>query len=282
MKSQSRVSRRSLLASAALAALPPAAARKKPIPIGLELYSVRTSLDRDLAWTIRAVAEQGYQVVEFYAPYYSWTLDRAREMRKLMDDLGIRCNSTHNDATSLTAEGLPKAIELNNALGSRYIVMASAGRVEGLDGWRRVADTLTEAADKLRPLNLRAGYHNHKDEFVGIRGKRPIDVIAAKTPVDVMLQLDVGTVLDAGQDPVAWIKDNPDRIECIHCKDWAPGEGKGYEVLFGEGVAPWRKIFQAAESRGGTAWYLIEQEGAKVPEMEASQRCLANWRKLKK
>jgi sugar phosphate isomerase/epimerase len=281
MRSHSTVSRRSFLASAALAPLTGALARKKPLPVGLELYSVRTELSKDLAGAVRAVAKQGYQIVEFYGPYYSWTLGQAKETRKLLDDVGLRCNSTHNDAGNL-AEGLPKAIELNQALGSRYIVMASAGRIEGLDGWRKVAETLTQAADKLRPLNMRAGYHNHEDEFKAVGGRRPIEVIAAATPPDVMLQLDVGTCVAAGQDPVAWIKANPGRIDCIHCKDWAPGAGKGYEVLFGEGVAPWRKIFQAAESKGGIEWYLIEQEGARIPELEASQRCLENWKRLKK
>jgi sugar phosphate isomerase/epimerase len=282
MRSHSPLSRRSFLASAALVPLAGAVARKKPLPIGLELYSVRTELSKDLPRAVRAVAGQGYQVVEFYGPYYSWTLSQAKETRKLLDDLGIRCNSTHNDLSNLSAEGLPKAIELNQALGSRYIVVASAGRVDGLDGWRKVADTLTQAADKLRPLNLRTGYHNHAYEFVAVAGRRPIELIAAGTPPDVMLQLDVGTCVEAGQDPVAWIKANPGRINCIHCKDWAPGAGKGYEVLFGEGVAPWRKIFQAAESRGGVEWYLIEQEGARMPELEASQRCLANWKRLKR
>jgi hypothetical protein len=181
------------------------AAAKKPIPVGLELYSVRGGLAKDLPGTVRAVAKQGYQVVEFYGPYYSWTLAQAKENRKLLDDLGIRCNSTHNDARNLTAEFLPKAIELNQALGSKYIVMASSGRVEGLDGWRKVAGTLTQAADTLRPLGLRTGYHNHKDEFVALEGRRPIEVIAAGTPRDAMLQFDVGPCVDASQDPVARI-----------------------------------------------------------------------------
>ena len=74
MSSHSTVSRRSFLASAALAPLTGALARKKPSPVGLELYSVRTELSKDLPGTVRAVAKQGYQVVEFYGPYYSWTL----------------------------------------------------------------------------------------------------------------------------------------------------------------------------------------------------------------
>ncbi|MGB8322107.1 MAG: hypothetical protein WCE52_04010, partial [Candidatus Acidiferrum sp.] len=67
------------------------------IPVGLELYSVRDELKRDPQATVRAVAGMGYQVVEFYAPYFAWTEVQTKDMRKLLDDLGIRCLSTHND-----------------------------------------------------------------------------------------------------------------------------------------------------------------------------------------
>ena len=67
--------------------------------------------------TVRAVAKMGYAVVEFYSPYYDWTPGYAKEVRKLLDDLGIRCLSTHNSANALSPEGLGKAIELNQILG---------------------------------------------------------------------------------------------------------------------------------------------------------------------
>lgn len=285
--SKGQVSRRSFLELSGLA-LSAAAARRafsfpagKKVPIGLELYSVRDELAKDLAGTVRAVAKMGYEVVEFFSPYYSWTPEYTKEVRKLLDDLGIRCNSTHNGANALTADGLPKAIELNQILGARSIVMASPGRVTGLDGWKDVADRLTNAQERLKPLGMRAGYHNHKPEFVPADGKRPIEVIAANTPKELMLQLDVGTCLDAGSDPVAWINGNPGRINSIHCKDWAPGEGKGYRVLFGEGDAPWNKIFEAAEAVGGVEYYLIEQEGSRFPSLETAERCIATWRKIR-
>src|SRR6202161_3211247 len=85
-------------------------AASKPGPVGLELYSVRGELSKDLMGTIRAVAKMGYQVVEFYAPYFDWTPAQAKDVRKLMDDLGIRCNSTHNNQPSFTDTGLRKAI----------------------------------------------------------------------------------------------------------------------------------------------------------------------------
>jgi len=280
------VSRRSFLALAGAASsslLVPAFAAKR-VPVGLELYSVRDELAKDLPGTVRAVAKMGYEVVEFFSPYYQWTPEYAKEVRTLLDELKIKCLSTHNGANALTAEGIGKAIELNQILGSKTIVMASAGRVTGLDGWKGVAETLSKASEKLKPLGMRAGFHNHKSEFVPIEGKHPMEVLAAGTPTDVTLQLDVGTCVEAGVDPVAWINANPGRIRSLHLKDWSAGTGaapdKGYQVLFGEGDAPFKNIFEAAERRGGVEYYLIEQEGSRFPALETAERCLAAFKKM--
>ena len=281
MTSLSTISRRSFLALAGAAPFALAAYKGKRVPVGLELYSVRDELAKDLMGTVRAVAKMGYEVVEFFSPYYQWTPDYAKEVRKLLDDLKIRCLSTHNGPNSFTPEGLQKAIELNQILGAKYIVLASAGRVESHDGWKGVAERLTQASEKLKPLKMRAGYHNHKLEFVPLEGKRPMETLAANTPKDVMLQLDVGTCVEAGSDPVAWIKANPGRINSLHCKEWGSGEGRGYSLLFGEGEAPWLKIFEAAESSGGVDYYLIEQEGSRYPALETAERCLASFKKMR-
>jgi sugar phosphate isomerase/epimerase len=271
------LSRRSFVA---LAASPwiLAAAKSKQVPIGLELYSVRNELAKDLEGTVRAVAKMGYEDVEFFSPYYTWTPDKAKEVRKLLDELNIKCLSTHNGPQSFSADGIQKAIELNSILGTRHVVLASAGRVNTLDGWKTIAETLTKGAEQLKSANLRAGYHNHQLEFMPIEGKRPMEVIAANTPKSVMLQLDVGTCIEAGSDPVAWINSNPGRINCLHLKDWAPE--KGYQVLFGEGKAPWKKIFDAAEKTGGVEYYLIEQEGSAYAPIDTAEKCLAAFKTL--
>src|SRR5260370_23842784 len=156
MSCHGSISRRSFLAASASAPLMLRAASGRHVPVGLELYSVRDELTKDLTGTVRAVAKMGYEVVEFFSPYYDWTTDYAKEVRRLLDDLGIRCNSTHNGANAFTAEGIEKAVELNKILGARFIVMASAGKVTGLDGGKTVAERPTAGARKLTPLGLRA------------------------------------------------------------------------------------------------------------------------------
>lgn len=262
----------------------PAPAAIKKYPIGLELYSVRTELARDLPNTLNNVAKIGYEVVEFYAPYYDWSLPYAKTVRSQMDDLGLRCYSTHNHIDSFTpGDKMAKAIELNQILGSRLLVLASApSSASGLEGWKALCGQLTSAVATLTPHGLAAGFHNHQTEWAPLDGdKRVMDVLAANTPKEFVLQLDVGTCVEAGGDPVAWIKANPGRIKVLHLKDWAPGsreDEKGYRVLFGEGVSPWKEIIAASEDTGGVEFYLMEQEGSRFSEFETAQRCLDNWK----
>jgi sugar phosphate isomerase/epimerase len=279
----SDLSRRTFLSMAAALPFAASAALRgaRTVPVGLELYSVRGELAKDLLGTVAAVGTMGYQVVEFYAPYLDWTTEQAKGVRKVLDDTGLKCHSTHNNGPSFTPDGLKKAIDLNQIIGSTAIIMASAPRATGIDAWKALGDQLTAVSAQLKPLGMATGYHNHQVEWRPVDGKRPMDVIAANTPTDVILQFDVGTCLEVGADPLAWIAANPGRIKSVHCKDWAPG--RGYNVAFGDGNAPWKKIFDAVEATGGVEYYLVEQEtgadnGGELPMV---QRCLENWKKLR-
>ncbi len=230
---------------------------------------------------MRAVAQMGYQCVEFYAPYFEWSDAQAKQMRKVLDELGIRCYSTHNGLDNFSAEKIGRARDLNQMLGTKYMVLAWSDPKTDMDGWKSLAEKLNSAAETLQPSGLKVGYHNHDAEWKAVGGKRPMDILAANTNPSVMLQLDVGTCLEAGADPVAWIRANPGRIRSIHCKDWSPAPDLGYKVLFGEGKADWKGIFQAAESVGGVEFYLIEQEGSRYPELDTARRCLESYRAMR-
>src|SRR5215468_4246888 len=134
-----------------------AAGAASKIPVGLEMYSVRNTMAKDLNGTVRAVAAAGYQGLEFYAPYYEWTPAQAKDMRKLLDDSGMRCFSTHNDSAYFAAEKIGHASELNLILGSKYIVMSSSHEGATADAWKRVADTLNTASERLAADHLGVG-----------------------------------------------------------------------------------------------------------------------------
>jgi sugar phosphate isomerase/epimerase len=255
--------------------------------IGLELYSVRGELGKNLPETLKKVASMGYEVVEFYSPYFKWTPPYAKEVRGMIDDLGLRCYSTHNGFESFTpGEKMAHAIELNQILGARYIVLASApGGTKGVDGWKALGEKLATSVEQLKPHGLSAGYHNHQSEWAKLEnGQRIMEVLAAGTPPEFALQLDVGTCEEAGVDPIAWVKANPGRIKMMHLKDWAPNNAekdKGYRVLFGEGITPWKDLLAAAETVGGLEFVLIEQEGSRFSEFETAQKCLENYKALR-
>jgi len=276
------VTRRSFLAlSAALPWTLKASAAPSTIPVGLDLYSVREGLKKDLEGTVRAVGQMGYKCVEFYAPYFEWSEAQTKHMRKLLDDLGVRCYSTHNDEKYFSAENISRARDMNLILGTKYMVQSWSDPKTNIEAWKAVADNLNSAADILGPSGIIPGYHNHDAEWKPINGVRPMEVIAKNTKPSIMLQLDVGTCLEAGADPVAWIRSNPGRIHSLHLKDWSSDPAKGYKVLFGEGDAKWKDIFAAAESVGGVEYYLIEQEGSRFSELETSRRCLQSYRSMR-
>jgi len=255
--------------------------KTKSIPFGLQLFTLRNELEKDLPGVLGEVAKVGYKNVEFYVPfYYTWTPAFARDVRKRLGDLGLKCSSTHNAMDSYQPEGMGKAIELNQILGSRYLMNARRPAFTAIDGWKGLADTLNKANGKIRAAGLFAGYHTTANEWKMVEGQRPVDVLFKNTDKSFVHQLDVGTCVATGSDPVAWIKQNPGRIRSLHLKDWAPGNE--YGVLFGQGIAPWKEIFAAAESKGGAEFYVIEQEMSTEPPIEAVKKDLEFYNAMRR
>ena len=89
------------------------------IPIGLELYSVRNELAADAAGTIRAVAEMGYEGVEFAGP----PQHSGAELRKMLDDNGLVCCGWHTPFDRVQDDTLAATIELNQTVGNRFIII---------------------------------------------------------------------------------------------------------------------------------------------------------------
>jgi sugar phosphate isomerase/epimerase len=249
---------------------------KKEIPVGLQLWTVRTECAKDFPGTVAAVAKMGYEGVEF-AGYYERS---AQDVRKMLDDNGLKCCGTHTSLDTLTGDNLAKTITFNKVIGNKYLI------VPWLDpkthttkaSWLEVAKVLDELAGKVKPEGMVVGYHAHAGDFKPIDGEKPWDILFDNTSKDVAMQIDTGNTIIGGADPIAYLKKYPGRSLTIHLKEHSATNKK---ALIGEGDVKWNEIFEVCESTGGTQWYIIEEESGEYPPLEAAEKSLKNYRKLR-
>lgn len=254
------------------------------------LYGLRDELVRDFNGTLTAVRKMGYEGVEFFGPYFYWSEEYTRGVRKLLDDLGLACFSTHNESTSFTPDGFTRAMELNQILGSRGIVAvrglaSKTGPLayhgfegSGLDGYHRLADRLGEACERLHGTNMTCGFHSHGVDFEPlVDGVRPVDILA--TVPELRFHLGASSGGEAENAAIAFMRRYPGRTQCLLCSDW-PQRPDGKGPLVGEGKEPWKETLAAADRAGGVDFYLIQQETSAIPPLEAVAKDLAAFRRL--
>ena len=247
------------------------------IPIGLQLYSVRKDCASDPAGTIAAVAEMGYDGVEF-AGYHGY---EASELRKLLGDVGLTCCGTHIGLDTLLDDELERTIEFNAILGNKFLIVPGLPeeRRNSRAAWLETARLFNELAEKVEPHGMRVGYHNHMVEFSPMEGETPWDTFFGNAKPEVVMQMDTGNALHGGGDPVRFLKRYPGRAATVHLKEYSASNDK---ALIGEGDIDWDDLFDACETVGGTEWYIVEQESYAYPPLECVKRCLENLRRMGK
>lgn len=190
--------------------------------LGVQLYTLRTAMAADLEGTLARVAGIGYREVEF-AGYF----DRPpAEIRRILDANGLRAPAAHVGIDAVTT-GYDATIAAARTLGHQALVVPSLPRElsASLDGYRRAAAMLGEAADRAASAGIAIGYHNHDAEFATLEGAQPFDVFVDALPPNVFLELDVFWAAKGGSDPVALMKRLGERVRMIHAKDMnAAGE----------------------------------------------------------
>ncbi len=252
------------------------------IPIGLQLYSIRHDCEADLPGCLAKVAAMGYDGVEF-AGYYGWS---AEDIRKMLDDCGLRCCGGHLGLPTLTGDALAETMAFQRTLGNRYLICPGLPRerTESRAAWLETARLFNEIAAAVRGEGFVTGYHNHHTEFTPMEGDLPWDLLFGNTDADVVMQLDMGNGLFGGADLVALLEGYPGRAVTVHLKPFKQGlDGHdGFRPLIGEDDVPWDDVFRVCESTGGTEWYIVEYESDKYPPLEAVERCLAALREMGK
>ena len=123
------------------------------------------------------------------------------------------------------------------------------------------AKLFSAAAATAKAAGMYVGYHNHQHEFKDKfdDGLCKWETLFDNASPDVCMQLDVGHVVSAGQDPVKWLKKYPNRSRTLHAKEIYPGPGVLGQVPAGMKGVQWDDVFAAAEA-DVTEWYIVESE----------------------
>ena len=210
--------RRTFLGTMAAAAFASRGAAAASIQqVGMQLYTVRTELEKDFAGTLTKVAAIGYREVEF-AGYFNHTPQQVRDVLK---DNGLTSPSAHVDYGSLGGDTWAAALDAAHTIGHAFLVNPwideSIRSQPG--GWKRIAETYNRAGEASRKAGIQFAYHNHNFEFAPVEGKLPYDALLEECdPALVKMELDLCWISAAGKDPLEYFKRYPGRFPLVHVK----------------------------------------------------------------
>jgi sugar phosphate isomerase/epimerase len=249
----------------------------KQVPIGTQLWCVRTQLANDIPGTLKAVGALGYQAVELENAFGR----SGAEWKSYLDAANLRPCGFHHRLSELQGDKVAASVEFNQAIGNRNLIIRSLAPAvyTSADLLKKTADEVNQVAELLKPHKMRVGYHNHTTDFNRIDGEYWWNRFADQTSKDVILQFDTGNASEAeGVTPQSLIKRNAGRTISMHVKPFSKKDPNAY---LGADELDWPAIMTAAETVGGIEWYIIEYEKEGVPPLESLKANLELFKKLR-
>lgn len=256
--------------------------------IGLQLYTLRDDIAKDVKGVIGKVAAAGYKEVETFGlskeqKFFGLSV---KEFGQLLKANNLTTPSGHYMPSEMLFENgngddVKKLCDVGNTLGHKYIVIPylEAGRRKSIDQYKALAERMNKAGEICKKGNLQLAYHNHDFEFLEIDGQRGYDVFMNETDKGLLkLELDLYWVVRAGLNPVDLFKKQPGRFPMVHIKDMDKVDRtKNTEI--GNGSINFKKIIANAKL-GGIKHYYVEHENNYAPDTIGSiQKSYAYIRK---
>jgi sugar phosphate isomerase/epimerase len=233
---------------------------------GFQTWTIREDLNKDFPGTMKKMAALGYKELEMCSPlgYSNAGFEplnhmSGAEMRKIVEDSGLKCTSSHFQMAELR-ESLDNRIEWAHGLGMKQMICSSFGIPDGsLDDYKKAADELNIIAKRSKAAGLQMGFHNHHIEFEKRGGKIIYDVLMDEFDSDlVKMQFQVA-VISVGYKAADYFRKYPGRFISAHLADWSAKEEK--QVPIGQGVVDWDDFFKAAQ-KGGVKNFFVEMDPA--------------------
>jgi sugar phosphate isomerase/epimerase len=228
--------------------------------IGVQLYTVRSLMERDFEGTLTRIARIGYREVEF-AGYFGRAPE---EVKAILARLGLDSPAGHMPYENLAdGEKWGRILDQANRIGHRSVVIAWTPQEarQTLDDWKRVAEKFNWAGGKAREAGLTFAYHNHDFEFKIIGpGPIPFDLLLAETdPELVKIEMDLYWITLGGFDPLRYFEKYPGRFPMVHIKDMKTGGERPQMVDVGQGDINFRSIF-ARRNQAGIRHFFMEHD----------------------
>ena len=232
---------------------------RKIARVGLQLYTVRDAMQRDLPGTLARVAQIGYKDVEF-AGYFGRP---PAEIKALLDQNGLRAPSSHIGYPP-EGDAWTKMLADAKAVGHEYVTcpwIPDEARGNA-DAYKRVAEHFNTSAQRAKDAGLKFAYHNHDFEFKPLDGGvLPFDVLLQNTDKSLVdYELDLYWTVKGGQDPIAYMDKYPGRVRLVHVKDATAAPDRAM-VDVGSGTIDFRGIFAHDADHGANiTYYFVEHD----------------------
>lgn len=255
------------LAATAVLALPSLAFSMNKKEIGLQLYTLRKELPKNVKQTLEKVAASGYRTVETYGFSIKdqfWGLSPL-ELKKMLDDTNLKAVSGHYGLGSFLYDGnteeLTAAIEAAKILRSEFLTVPWVDEPfrNNIEDYKKIALRLNQAAKIAKESGLKLAYHNHDFEFHNHDGVTGYEILLNETNKDeVYFELDLYWVIRSGNDPLQLFKENPGRFKMWHLKDMDK-INQDLNTETGSGIIDFKPFFAAAK-QSGLIHFFVEQE----------------------
>lgn len=249
----------------------PAHHRSFTAPLGIQLYSLRHELAKDVPGSLKLIHDAGYTDVET-AGFYKMS---AADFKKELDRAGLKCTSMHSGDDNRFRDKLDEIIAEAKIFKPDFVITpwVQESRRQDAEGCKRIAAEFNAWGKKLQAAGFRFGFHNHDAEFKPIGNTTAMDIFIQETdPKLVDFQLDLYFVAKVGLLPQDYLRKYPGRFRLVHMKDIAKDAPTGFGELpdstivpLGEGKIDWPKTLGAAVDVGVTHYY-VEDESETAPE----------------
>lgn len=252
---------KTMAAAGALCSLSPASLFASPLKrkIGIQLYTIRDLVEKDITGSFQKLSEIGYSSIETAGyrdgKFYGYA---PADFKELAGKFGLDPQSSHS---GLSVENIDRVADDTLEAGMKYLVQPSIPQEKRktLDDYKKIADELNAMGEVCASKGLVLGYHNHAFEFEIMDGQVPYDVLLSQTePKLVTMQLDTYWMIYGKYSPGDYFNKYPGRFRMWHVKDMAASESRESTEI-GSGIIDFPALFKMQE-QAGMECIFVEQE----------------------